>query len=151
MHSLERNMNSVLNQEFSGEYRIGSLGVLTDHFVLPVLLKARERYPLILPRLLTLMASEANQQLKSGQLEVAFYYDAISMPQIECHPLGSLTNSIYCGKGHPLFGKRQVGTDRLLQYEFSVPAIGDRGTPMDSWPVEIPRKVGFRITMLSSN
>jgi DNA-binding transcriptional LysR family regulator len=44
-----------------------------------------------------------------------------------------------------------VTPDKLREHEFSVPAIGDRGTPMDNWPVELPRRIGFQIQMLSTN
>ena len=149
--SLEKSMLAALSRDFSGSYRVSSLGVLTDHFVLPTLLAVQREHPAVLPCMSTELASEANRQLRNGVLEVAFYYDATSHEGITCRRIGTLTNSVYCGKGHPLFGKPRVSTERLLEHEFSVAAIGDRGTPMDSWPVELPRKVGFQILMLSSN
>ena len=151
MTGLERSLGEVLERDFVGEYRISSLGVLTDFFVLPTLLKLREEHPRILPCMTTLSSKEANRQLASGLLEVAFYYDATTLEGVHCHRIGTLTNSLYCGLGHPLFGKRKVTAEQLAEYEFSVPAIGDRGTPMDNWPVELPRRIGFRILMLSTN
>lgn len=150
-NSLEQGLREVFDQSFSGPYRVSSLGVLTDGFVLPSLLELQAEYAGLVPHMTTRLASEANQALISGLLEVAFYYDPTSLPGIRCESLGELTNSIYCGQGHPLFGKRRVETQELLQHSFSVAAIGDRGTPMDSWPVDLTRKVGFQILMLSTN
>jgi DNA-binding transcriptional LysR family regulator len=144
-------MGDVLEHDFSGEYRVSSLGVLTDYFVLPALLAIREAKPKLIPCMTTLSSREANRQLASGLIEVAFYYDATTMPGIVCEKIGTLTNSLYCGKKHPLFGKKRVESRDLADHDFSVPAIGDRGTPMDNWPVELPRRIGFQILMLSTN
>ncbi len=149
--SLELGLREVFEQPFSGTYRVSSLGVLTDAFVLPSLLALTQRHPDLIPQMTTKLASEANQALSNGLLDVAFYYDATTQAGIRCQSLGELTNSVYCGRGHPLFGKRRVATATLLDYAFSVAAIGDKGTPMDSWPVDLPRKVGFQILMLSTN
>ena len=151
MLSLERAMPQVLESSFSGAYRVSSLGVLTDYVVLPALLALRERHPALVPTMTTLTSREANRQLASGLIEVALYYDATAMDGVVCRRIGAHTNSIYCGRGHALFGKSRVTRQRLLEHEFSVVAIGDRGTPMDSWPVEVPRRVGFQILMLSTN
>lgn len=149
--SLEHAMHGVLAHDFTGDYRVSSLGVLTDYFVLPALLELSREKPAVVPCMTTLSSKDANRQLVSGQIEVAFYYDATSFPGIECRRIGSLSNSLYCGKSHPLFGAKNVTLGALAPHEFSVAGIGDRGTPMDGWPVEVPRKVGFQITMLSTN
>ena len=151
MISLEQSMHDVLERDFSGSYRVASLGVLTDYYVLPALLDVRARHPGVVPCMSTLSSREANQRLASGLVEVAFYYDATSMDGIACRRIGLHTNALYCGRGHPLFGRRGVALGELARHEFSVAAIGDRGTPMDSWPVELPRRVGFQILMLSTN
>jgi DNA-binding transcriptional LysR family regulator len=151
MTALERSLTDALAHDFSGDYRVSSLGVLTDFFVLPALLEVRATRPKLIPCMTTLSSREANRQLASGLIEVAFYYDATSMPGIVCEKIGTLTNSIYCGRSHPLFGKKRVDSRELAGHEFSVAAIGDRGTPMDGWPVELPRRIGFQILMLSTN
>jgi DNA-binding transcriptional LysR family regulator len=151
MTSLENAMNHVLERDFSGPYRVSSLGVLTDHFVLPALLSLSAERRQVVPCMTTLQSREANRQLQSGQIEVAFYYDATTMPGISCRRIGELANSLFCGRGHPLFQKKNVSLADLAEHPMSVASVGDRGTPMDGWPVELPRKVGFQITMLSTN
>ncbi|MCC6898256.1 MAG: LysR family transcriptional regulator [Polyangiaceae bacterium] len=149
--SLEHAMHGVLEHDFSGSFRVASLGVLTDYFVLPALLDVQREHPAVVPCMTTLPSKEANRQLASGQVEVAFYYDATALPGIECRRIGALRNSLYCGKGHPLFQARSVSLATSTEHAFSVAAIGDRGTPMDGWPVQVPREVGFQITLLSTN
>lgn len=151
MTSLEHAMHHVLEHDFSGDYRVTSLGVLTDYFVLPALLEMHEARPQVVPCLSTMLSREANRQLANGQIEVAFYYDATSMEGIVCRKIGQLANSVFCGNGHPLFGKKGVTLGDLAEHEFSIAAIGDRGTPMDGWPVDAKRKIGFQILMLSTN
>jgi len=151
MTSLEHSMHHVLERDFTGEYRVSSLGVLTDFFVLPALLELHAEKPGVIPCLTTLQSRDANRALANGQIEVAFYYDATTMPGIYCRSIGSLGNSLYCGVGHPLFGKRGATLDDIGPHDFSVAAIGDRGTPMDGWPVDVPRRIGFQIMMLSTN
>ncbi|MBX3128115.1 MAG: LysR family transcriptional regulator [Polyangiaceae bacterium] len=150
MGGLERSLTQVLERDFSGEYRVGALGVLTDYFVLPALLELSKQHHAIVPCLNTLTSRDANQRLGNGTIEVAFYYDATAQAGISCRKIGQLANSLYCGKGHPLFGRRATLSE-VLEHPFSVPAIGDRGTPMDNWPVEVARKIGLQIFMLSTN
>jgi DNA-binding transcriptional LysR family regulator len=151
MTSLEHAMHDVLARDFAGEYRVSSLGVLTDYFVLPALLALSADRPAVVPCMTTLQSREANRQLANGQIEVAFYYDATAMPGIACRRIGQLANSLFCGRKHPLFGKKNASLTDLAEHAMSVAGVGDRGTPMDGWPVELPRKIGFQIMMLSTN
>jgi DNA-binding transcriptional LysR family regulator len=151
MLSLEQGVQHTTSESFAGLYRVSSLGVLTDYCVLPALLELRDRQPQTIFRMTTHLASEANRLLASGLIDVAFYYDATALEGIVCRRVGALANSLYCGRGHPLFGRDSVSARDLQRYEFSVASIGDHGTPMDSWPVDRPRRIGFEIMMLSTN
>ena len=149
--TLEEALPGVLGPDHEGELRVSSLGVLTDRFVLPALLDIVLGRPALVPCLTTLQSREANRQIANGQIEVAFYYDATAQAGVRCERLGSVSSAVYCGEGHPLFGKRNVTREKLLAHPFSAAALGDRGTRMDGWPVDVRRKVGFQITMLSTN
>lgn len=149
--TLEQGVRDALGEEALGELRISSLGVLTDYVVLPTLLQLKQQRSDLVPSMTTQLASAANRGLATGALDVAFYYDATTSSGIVCEQLGSLKNSVYCGVGHPLFKARSVSRARLLEHELSVAAIGDRGTPMDGWPVDLQRRIGFRIFLLSTN
>ena len=149
--TLEQALPGVLGGEDEGELRIASLGVLTDRFVVPAALALTETHPGVVPVLSTQQSREANRQLAAGELDVAFFYDATVHDGVRCRRIGELQNAVFCGRGHPLFGKRDVPLERILDYAFSVAAVGDRGTRMDGFPVEMKRRIGFQIMALSSN
>ncbi|MBI2393876.1 MAG: LysR family transcriptional regulator [Deltaproteobacteria bacterium] len=149
--TLEQALPQVLGEVHEGELRIGSLGVLTDRFVVPAALDLAAKHPGVVPALTTLQSREANRQIAAGELDVAFFYDPTVHEGVRCRRLGALGNAVYCGQGHPLFGARDVPAERILEHPFSVAAVGDRGTRMDGFPVETKRRIGFQITMLSSN
>jgi DNA-binding transcriptional LysR family regulator len=108
---------------FAGELRVGTLGVLTNHVVLPELLALVDAHPQLVPILRNARSSEANHRLALGDLDVAFYYDALTAPGLAIRRLGILTNGIYCGRAHPLFRARRVDRARLLAYPFSVTSV----------------------------
>jgi len=107
-------------------------------------LDLKTRRPRITPRLSNHRASEANELLSRGVLDVAFYYDALTHEGLSIERLGAATSSVYCGRGHPLFRVARPPRREILKHEFSVPEIGDKGSAMDNWPVDIPRRVGMR-------
>jgi DNA-binding transcriptional LysR family regulator len=149
--ALERGLARATGGVLEGELVVGTIGVLTNHVVLPSLLELVERWPGVVPSMRVHGPKEANHRLAIGNLDVAFYYDATPMDGIWCERLGTLAASVYCGRTHPLFGARGVTPAQLSKHPFSVPQVGDRGLPMDGWPVHLPRTVGFRIELLSSN
>jgi DNA-binding transcriptional LysR family regulator len=149
--ALERGLARATGGVLEGELVVGTIGVLTNHVVLPSLLALVERWPGVVPSMRVHGPKEANHRLAIGNLDVAFYYDATPMDGIWCERLGALTASVYCGRTHPLFGARAVTPAQLARHPFSVPQVGDRGLPMDGWPVHLSRTVGFRIELLSSN
>lgn len=149
--ALERGLSRATGRVLEGELVVGTIGVLTNHVVLPSLLELVERWPGVVPSMRVHGPKEANHRLAIGNLDLAFYYDATPMDGIWCERLGTLAASVYCGRTHPLFGARGVTPAQLARHPFSVPQVGDRGLPMDGWPVHLPRVVGFRIELLSSN
>lgn len=148
---LERGLQPAGDEAFEGEFRVGTIGVVTNHVVLPVLLDLVVKRPKIVPTMRASGARESNHRLAIGALDLAFYYDATPMDGVWCERLGALGASVYCGRGHPLFGVRRVTQKALLEHPFSVPQIGDRNVPMDGWPVHIDRKVGLKIELLLTN
>lgn len=149
--AVERGARDAVEGVFEGELRVGTLGVLTNHVVLPELLALARRRPAAVPAMRTQRAAEANHRLVLGELDVAFFYDALPFAGVALRKLGRLSNGVYCGRAHPLFRRTRVDRAALLAHAFSVPAIGDRNTPMDGWPVEVERKVGFHIELLYTN
>ena len=151
VESLELTLKTLSADPLAGPVRIATIGVLTDYVALPAILKLKASHANLEPNLLLRTTADAHQGLVRGQIDVAFYYEALTDERLEITHLGALSAGIYCGKGHPLFKKRKTCREEILSYPFSVPQSGENGRVQDGWPVEIPRKVGMRITMLSSN
>lgn len=149
--ALERGVAAARGGPFEGELRIGTIGVLTNHVVLPVLLELAREQPELVPSMQNCRPTEANHRLALGGLDLAFYYDAVPLEGIWCGRLGALSASIYCGREHPLYKARKLSERLLSEHPFSAPQLGDRNVPMDGWPVHLERKVGFRIELLYSN
>ena len=149
--AIDEGLGNLSGDPMAGPVYLSTLGVFSNHYVLPVLLELKKAHPSLLPVISVLRASEANEGLSRGQLDLAFYYDAVQRDGLAISEIGEATNAVYCGRAHPLFNVRQPTKKQILACEFAVPKIGDRGLPMDTWPVELPRKVGIRIEMLWTN
>jgi DNA-binding transcriptional LysR family regulator len=151
MSELGRALGKATEDPLSGSVRVASLGVLTDHFVLPALLALTEAHPLLTPQILTHRPLQANEALRRGQIDVAFYYEPLTDEALEVHSVGQTTASVYCGVGHELYEKEDLTLSDLQEHPFSVPQVGDSGQVMDGWPVDLERQVGMRITQLTTN
>jgi DNA-binding transcriptional LysR family regulator len=149
--AVESGLSEALGDPFVGPLRVASLGVLTEHFVVPCLIELKREHPDLVPEHVNIGTGEANAQLLRGQIDLAFYYEEVTAAGIVVERLGQTSTSIYCGRGHPLFGARKVTLERVLEHPFSVPQIGDTGRIMDGWPADLRREVGMRITLLRSN
>ena len=115
------------------------------------MLKLKQTHEDLTPNLLLRKTTEAHDGLVRGNMDVAFYYEAMTHEHLEITHLGHLHARVYCGRTHPLFKKRRLTQEDVLMHSFSVPQAGDSGLVQDGWPVELPRKIGMRISMLSSN
>jgi DNA-binding transcriptional LysR family regulator len=148
---VEGGIERMAGDALGGPLRVSSIGVLTEHFVVPALIDVKRAHPEIIPEHHNLRTVEANAKLARGELEVAFYYEGVPADGVVIERLGETPMAVYCGKGHPLFGLPRVTRADVLAHPFSVPGQGDVGRTMDGWPTELSRQVGMRITMLRSN
>lgn len=151
MQQVERGLHALDDTAFSGPVRISSVGVLTNHFVLPAVLKLCVAHPDLRPELRNLGTRDAVEALLRGAVDVAFIYEPMTLEGVWVERLGESTSSIYCGRAHPAFGLEDPVLDDLLKYPFSVPQIGDSGQVLDGWPADVARTIGMRITLLTTN
>ncbi|MBK9031346.1 MAG: LysR family transcriptional regulator [Myxococcales bacterium] len=149
--AVETGLADGADDPFLGALRVASIGVLTDHVVVPALIELKRAHPGLAPEHAVVGPAEANALLVRGVLDVAFYYEELTSDEIAVERLGALGASIYCGRRHPLFGARRPTRAAVLAHPFSVPRVGDSGRVQDGWPAELARTVGMRITMLRSN
>jgi DNA-binding transcriptional LysR family regulator len=148
---VDRGLTATLADPFAGPLRVSSLGVLTEHYVVPSLIELKRDYPEFVPEHVNLRTAEATELLARGELDVAFYYEELAIDGIVVERLGATPMSVYCGRKHPLFARKRVTQKMVLEHAFSVPQMGDTGRVMDGWPTDLARKVGMRITLLRSN
>jgi len=149
--SIDGALRGLASDPLEGPLRIASLGVLTGNYLVPALLNLRKAHEGLVPSIAIHSASEANDLLVRGAVDVAFYYDALTHAELVIESIGASTASVYCGKGHALFGRKRITPEELGEHAFSVPGIGDKGVSMDGWPVDVPRRIGMQITLLSTN
>jgi DNA-binding transcriptional LysR family regulator len=148
--AVDSGLSESLGDPFLGPLRVASLGVLTD-LVLPAMLELKHEHEDLIPEHLNVGPSDANNLLVRGRLEVAFYYEEVTVEDIVVERLGQLGASVYCGRGHPLFSRKKVTRADVLAEPFSVPRVGESGRVRDGWPADVPRKIGMRIELLRSN
>ena len=151
MRRMQHGIGHLAQEPMSGPLRIASIGVLTNYYVLPATLALKAEHPKLVPVLANQRPTEANPLLVQDRIDVAFYYDALARDDLVIEQLGHATAALYCGRGHPLFARRRLTLDDVLAHEFSIAEVGDRGIPMDGWPIELPRKVGMQISLLLTN
>ncbi len=149
--TLDATLSDLIRPGLNGEVRISSVGMLTNSYVLPAILRLATEHADLVPSIEIHLASAANERLARGSLDVAFYYEALQHPDLRIEPIGKSSNSVYCGIGHPLFDRDDVEEHEILQMPFCAPQLGDHQLPMDGWPVDVTRQVGFRITLLTTN
>lgn len=131
--------------------RAASLGLLSEHFVVPALIGLSQAHTDLLPEHLNARPSEALTRLRRFEIDVAFYYEELAADGIDVSRLGLTPKAVFCGSGHPLFPHPHPTLSDVLEYPFSVPQIGDSGAPMDGWPSDLSRSIGMRVTLLRSN
>jgi DNA-binding transcriptional LysR family regulator len=148
---VEGGLDQMTGDALGGPLRVGSIGVLTEHFVVPALIDIKAAHPELVPEHHNLRTVESNVKLPRGELDVAFYYEDVPADGVIVERLGAIPMAIYCGRGHPLFDRPRVARTDVLAHPFSVPMVGDTGRAMDGWPSDLQRRIGMRVTMLRSN
>ena len=114
--------------------------VIAAAIVVPALIALRRAHAELLPEHVVCGATDATARLARGDLDVAFYYERISAPDLLVERLGQTTMAVYCGKGHPLFGRARVTPADIEAHPFSVPQVGDTRQSLDGWPSEASRQ-----------
>jgi DNA-binding transcriptional LysR family regulator len=151
IRDVEGGLDEMTGDALGGPLRVASIGVLTEHFVVPALIEIKRAHPALVPEHENLRTVESNAKLQRGELDVAFYYEDVIAEGVVVERLGATPTGVYCGRGHPLFAKAKVARADILAHPFSVPMVGDTGRVMDGWPTELQRSIGMRITLLRSN
>lgn len=141
-------MQQLGQSTLAGPVRVAAGGV-GQVFARKALADARRRYPALVPYLLTPRPSTAASDLRQGQLDLVVSSFVVRDDDIETELLGHDTNGVYCGKGHPLFG-RAASLDETLAHDFAIPPPDAAGVTPEGWPPEVPRRVGMVLDRISA-
>ncbi len=125
----------------SGPLKVCSLGMFTPTFLVPSLSVVTEQYPDLLPQIQTSVPLDAAADLLQGNLDVLFTSVPFFREGLATTSLGRVPNGVYCGPGHPLHARSELGIDDLLEHPFVAPPADEMGRTPEGWPLELRRIV----------
>ena len=99
-----------------GELHIGLSEALADEVlerVAGAIRRFRQRNQAVQIELLSAMPAELERRLLQGQLQLAIGYFSGAQTTLDYRPLFIEQQQLYCGRGHPLFGRTDLGADDL--------------------------------------
>jgi DNA-binding transcriptional LysR family regulator len=138
-----------LNASFAeGALRISSGGRLMMAYILPALQRLRRQHSQLVPHVVGLPAAEVASRLARSEIDVALVFEAEPQAGLEVELLGHATNGVYCGRGHPLHGKKAVTVDEVLRHAFAAPEPRKGERALDSWPSHLRRRIALYATLL---
>jgi DNA-binding transcriptional LysR family regulator len=139
-------------EQLTGTVHVASAGVVTTTLLVPALEALRRTQPRLLPVVTTTpAAAELGKALRRGTLDIALHGPLPGLDQVpglRTVSLGVATNAVYCGPGHPLYGRRRVTQERILVHPFVAPATELAAQNLDGWPPHVARQVALRVDQL---
>ncbi|WP_137974796.1 LysR family transcriptional regulator [Pseudomonas sp. F(2018)] len=99
-----------------GELHVGLSEALADEVLERVgaaIGRFRRRNQAVQIELLSATPAELERRLLQGQLQLAIGYFSGSQTTLDYRPLFSEPQHLYCGQGHPLFGRTRISPDDL--------------------------------------
>lgn len=146
MRLVHQGVRDLDSNRLAGPVHISSHGLLTLEFLLPALEQLARDQPQLIPHVSQLPTQSIHDALLRGRLDVAFSEDPGHHDHLDTACVGSLSRSIYCGPGHPLYHRVDVTNEELLEYGFVAPVPDASGRTVDGWPVDLPRRVILHVT-----
>ncbi|MCA9705480.1 MAG: LysR family transcriptional regulator [Myxococcales bacterium] len=150
MRMVHEGLLAIEGTELSGPVYISTVGLMTTAYLLPGLQRLRTHHPDLVPHVLDQGARDVGALLLRGEIDVALVTQPIAHPQITKRHLGAAPSGIYCGKGHPLYGRGTVAQAEVLEHPFVALAPDERGLSLESWPASLDRQVGMYVSQLWS-
>jgi DNA-binding transcriptional LysR family regulator len=141
MRSVRHGVMEARDEVLVGSLRIYSSGVITPLHVEPALAKMHAAHPQLVAYLRSILATGVAEGLSSGRIDLAFQSTAVSSEHIETEYLGEVNNGVYCGQPHPLYRRRSLTLDRILEHPFIAPIPDESGQTREGWPPGMKRRV----------
>ncbi len=143
MRLVHQGVLEACDETLVGPLRIFAGGVITPLHVEPAIERLREEYPQLTAHLRSVLNEGIAEDLLRGRIDLAFQSEPVTHDRIATEYLGEATNGVYCGPTHPLFKRRKVALDDVLEHPFAAPVPGPAGESTDGWPARLVRRVGL--------
>ncbi len=150
MRMVHEGLLAIEGTELSGPVYISSVGLITTSYVLPGLRRLRAEHPDLVPHVIDHGPRDVGGMLLRGEIDVAFVTQPLMHAQISKLHLGSVASGIYCGAGHPLYGKSALPRDEVLEHAFVALSPDERGLTLESWPTTLDRQIGMIVGQMAT-
>jgi DNA-binding transcriptional LysR family regulator len=140
MRGVHDGVHHIRSQTLVGDLHISCDWVMTGAFVLPALATLSEAHPDLRPCLSNRPPQEIPRLLLDGTIDVAFTTVPLANEEICTVYLGQTDKGVYCGPGHPLYGRSDLSVAELGQHAFAAPPPDDSGQLKDGWPPSLPQR-----------
>ena len=145
MRWVEEAMGRIDERGHSGSVHVGALGVAA-HVHVPLLVsRLVQEHPGFVPVVTTPPPEQVTDRLLQGRLDLVLSSAAAAAPELTVIRLTDVTNSVYCGPGHPLHGAAQPSQEELLTFPFVAPPRNERGITDEGWPPDCRRVVACEL------
>lgn len=145
MRWVEDGLAALESRDREGVVRIGTLGVAAQVHVPELVARLLREQPGLVPQVSTPPADEVADRLLQGRLDLVVGSAAVSHAELTTIRLADVTNSVYCGPGHPLHGAAEPTRAQLLEHAFVAPPRRPSGVTDEGWPPELPRRVACEL------
>jgi len=144
MRGVDDGLSQLASRELVGPVLLMSASALTDAYLLSALRELSWAHPALIPHIHRFSRDETVHRILRGQLDVALFQEAAAPhPRLVEDQIGSVSNGVYCGPGHPLFHSTQVGLAEILEHPFAAVVAAETKIVQDGWPPEQPRRIGM--------
>lgn len=124
---------------------VASSGIFTATTLHQTLARLLATHPNVHPRVVTVVPRDPGAELLRGQLDLLFTSTALYREGLTTVMLCRVESGVYCGPGHPLYGRAEVEVDELSGHLFVAPPADENGMPTDGWPGEWPRRIALEV------
>ncbi|MEM7244698.1 MAG: LysR family transcriptional regulator [Acidobacteriota bacterium] len=145
MRFVDEALDRLDARDHLGVVRIGALGVAA-HVHLPRLVSMLVgRHPHLASRISTPAAEDVASALLRGQLDLVACSTKVGDAGLTSISLAEVTNSVYCGPGHPLYEIDEPTIEQVQEHPFVAPEPNELGVTTEGWPEALPRTVASEL------
>lgn len=146
MRLTDEGISILKDQQFAGPVTVAVSGPFAPLYVLPALAPLRLSHPELVVQVTSL--TNVNDRLLQGRIDLALVDDPVVHDELLTEQLDVVTHGIYCASGHPLYRRRRITIEDIVEHPFAAPIADSEGRTPDQWPEHVPRTVGVRVMQM---